>query len=174
MNSKDIFLSVFYFIVYLALQVFLMRNVVLFDVGFCFIYIAFILLLPFDTNPILLLLLGFSTGLLVDIFYDTVGIHAAASTFIAYLRPYVIMFITPRGGYEQNMRLSMQSMGNEWFIPYMLTLTFIHHAILFFVEASQFNLFLFTLLKAVSSTVFTCVIIVLIQYLFYTSKSRSF
>ncbi|QHT68619.1 Rod shape-determining protein MreD [Rhodocytophaga rosea] len=174
MNSRDVILSIFYFIIYLALQVFLMRNMVLFDVGFCFIYIAFLLLLPFDTNSVLLLLLGFGTGLLVDIFYDTMGIHAAASTFIMYLRPYVIMFITPRGGYEQNMRLNMQSMGLEWFLPYMLSLTFIHHTILFFVEASQLSLFLFTLLKVVCSTVFTCVIIILIQYLFYTSKSRSF
>jgi hypothetical protein len=174
MNSRDILLSIFYFIIYLALQVFLMRNMVLFDVGFCFIYIAFLLLLPFDTNSVLLLLLGFATGLLVDIFYDTVGIHAAASTFIAYLRPYVIMFITPRGGYEQNMRLNLQSMGIDWFIPYVLFLTFVHHTILFFIEASQLNLFLFTLLKIASSTVFTCVVIILIQYLFYTSKSRSY
>ena len=146
---------------------------VLFDVGFCFVYIAFLLLLPFDISKVMLLILGFSTGVLVDVFYDTIGIHAAACTLLAYIRPYVIMFTTPRGGYEANMRLSLQGMGNDWFIPYILILTFIHHSVLFFLEAIQLDLFLFTLSKAVSSTLFTCVVIVLVQYLFYSSKSRS-
>ena len=146
---------------------------VLFDVGFCFVYIAFLLLLPFDISRVMLLILGFSTGVLVDVFYDTIGIHAAACTLLAYIRPYVIMVTTPRGGYETNMRLSLQGMGNDWFIPYILILTFIHHSVLFFLEAIQLDLFLFTLLKVVSSTLFTCVVIVLIQYLFYSSKSRS-
>src|SRR4028118_1471244 len=104
MNSKDIFQHTFYFIIYITLQVILIRNMVLFDVGFCFVYIAFLLLLPFDISKVMLLILGFSTGLLVDVFYDTIGIHAAACTLLAYIRPYVIMFTTPRGGYEANMR----------------------------------------------------------------------
>jgi hypothetical protein len=146
---------------------------VLFDVSFCFVYIAFILLLPFDTSPVILLLFGFSTGLLVDVFYDTLGIHAAASTLVAYLRPYMIRFNTPRGGYEQNARLSLQSLGMEWFAPYSLVLILLHQTVLFFVEASQFNLFFFTLLKVVASTAFTFVVIILIQYLFFSSKSRN-
>ena len=173
MNSRDYISQVFYFIFYLALQIFLMRNMVLFDVSFCFVYIAFILLLPFDTSPVFLLLIGFSTGLLVDVFYDTLGIHAAASSLVAYLRPYVIRFNTPRGGYEQNARLSLQSLGIEWFAPYSLLLIFLHHAVLFFVEASQFNLFFFTLLKVVASTAFTFVVIILMQYLFFSSRSRN-
>jgi hypothetical protein len=147
---------------------------VLFDVAFCFVYIAFILLLPFEISPLVLLFLGFSTGLLMDVFYDTLGMHAAASTLVAYFRPYIIRFNTPRGGYEQNARLSLQSMGMEWFAPYSLVLIFMHHAVLFFVEASQFNLFLFTLLKTVASTAFTFVVVIIMQYLFFSAaKSRS-
>jgi hypothetical protein len=157
----------------MALQVFLIRNMVLFDVSFCFAYIAFILLLPFDTSPLILLLLGFSTGLLVDVFYDTLGMHAAASTLVAYFRTFIIRLNTPRGGYEQNARLSLQSMGMEWFAPYSLILIFLHHAVLFFVEASQLNLFFFTSLKVVASTAFTFVVITLIQYLLFSPRSRN-
>lgn len=173
MNGKDIFLHIFYFIIYIALQVFFIRNMVVFDVAFCFVYVAFLLLLPFDISSVLLLLLGFSTGLLVDIFYDTLGMHAAACLLTAYLRPYVILFIMPRGGYDHNSKLSLQSMGFEWFAIYAFILIFIHHLFLFFVEASRLDLFFFTILKAVSSTLFTCIIIFLIQYLFYPSKSRA-
>lgn len=173
MNSRDYILHVFYFVVYLALQIFLMRNMVLFDVAFCFVYIAFILLLPFDTSPVFLLVLGFGTGLLIDVFYDTLGMHAAASTVVAYFRPYIIRLNTPRGGYEHSARLTLQSMGMEWFAPYSLILIFLHHAVLFFVEASQFNLFFFTLLKTIASTAFTFVVVTVIQYLFFSAKSRS-
>jgi hypothetical protein len=173
MNGKDIIIHIFYFIVYIALQVFFISNLVVFDVAFCFVYIAFLLLLPFDTSSVLLLLIGFLTGLLVDVFYNTLGIHAAACLLIAYLRPYVIILITPRGGYDQNSKLSLQGMGFEWFALYVLILTFIHHLVLFFVEASRLDLFFLTVLKAISSTIFTCIIIFLIQYLFYTSKSRA-
>lgn len=172
MNSRDYILQIFYFVLYMALQIFLMRNMVLFDVSFCFVYIAFILLLPFDTSPLLLLFIGFGTGLLVDVFYDTLGIHAAATTLVAYFRPYLIRFNTPRGGYEQNVKLSLQSMGMEWFAPYSLVLIFMHHAMLFFVEASQINLFFFTTLKVLASTAFTFVVVILIQYLLTSSKNR--
>ncbi len=172
MNSRDYIVQFFYFFIFFALQIFLMRNMVLFDVAFCFVYVAFLLLLPFDISPVFLLILGFGSGLLVDVFYDTLGIHAAASTVVAYFRPYIIRLITPRGGYEQNARLSLQSMGMEWFAPYGLTLIFLHHAVLFFVEASQFNLFFFTLLKTIASTGFTFIVIVIIQYFFSSSRSR--
>lgn len=172
MYGKNIIVHTFYFLVYAALQVFLVRNLVLFDTAFCFVYVAFLLFLPFEMDSFLLLLLGFGTGLLVDVFYDTLGIHAAASVLLTFLRPYVIGVMTPRGGYELSMRLSLQGMGFNWFATYVLILTFIHHLALFAIEASQLNLIFFTVLKAVASTLFTCVVIVLIQYLFYSPKNR--
>ena len=68
------------FIVYLALQVFLFNNMVLFGTAFCFIYIAFILFLPFRINPVFLISLGFFGGLITDIFYNSMGVNAAAMT----------------------------------------------------------------------------------------------
>jgi hypothetical protein len=95
--------QVFYFIIYLILQVVLVQNMVLFDVAFCFLYLGFLLMLPFDAGAIKLMLMGLLMGLCVDIFYNSLGIHAAASVFIMYIRPHVVRFITPRGGYESWM-----------------------------------------------------------------------
>ncbi|NJM94722.1 MAG: hypothetical protein HC842_08725 [Cytophagales bacterium] len=67
-------------------QVFIFKEMVLFGKAFCFIYLLFLLLLPFEVGPVLLMLIGLGTGLLVDLFYDSWGIHAAASVFVMFLR----------------------------------------------------------------------------------------
>lgn len=170
MQGTSIIAQVFYFVIYLVLQVVLMQNVVLFDVAFCFLYVGFLLMLPFDSGPVRLMLMGLLLGLCVDIFYNSFGIHAAASVFIMYLRPYVVSVLAPRGGYEPGMTPKLKVMGLEWFTVYSLILIFLHHLVLFFVEAGGFGMFMYTLLKVVASTVFTFVVILIIQYLFYSSK----
>ena len=170
MQGISIIAQVFFFLIYLLLQVVLMQNVVLFDVAFCFIYLGFLLMLPFEAGAIRLMLLGFAMGLCVDIFYNSFGIHAAASVFIMYLRPHIISVLAPRGGYETGMTPKLKIMGLEWFSAYSLILIFLHHLVLFFVEAGGFDMFLYTLLKVVASTIFTFVVILIVQYLFYSSK----
>lgn len=170
MQGISIIAQVIYFLIYLVLQVVLMQNVVLFDVAFCFLYLGFLLLMPFETGTIRLMLTGLAMGLCVDIFYNSFGIHAAASVFIMYFRPYVVSAIAPRGGYETGMTPKLKIMGIEWFAAYSLILIFLHHLLLFFIEAGGFEMFLYTLLKVVASTLFTFVVILIIQYLFYSSR----
>lgn len=170
MQGISIIAQVFYFMIYLVLQVVLMQNIVLFDVAFCFLYVGFLLMIPFEAGVIRLMVLGFLMGLSVDIFYNSLGIHAAASVLIMYLRPYVISVMAPRGGYEAGMTPKLKVMGMEWFAVYSLTLIFIHHLVLFFVEAGGFEMFFYTLLKAAASSLFTFAVILIIQYLFYSSK----
>lgn len=165
-----IVVQVFYFIIYLILQVVLVQNMVLFDVAFCFLYLGFLLMLPFEAGAIRLMLMGLLMGLAVDIFYNSLGIHAAASVFIMYLRPHVVRLTTPRGGYENWMTPKLKIMGFEWFSVYSLILIFLHHLLLFFIEAGGFSNFFYTLLKVLASTAFTYVVIVIIQYLFYSSR----
>lgn len=173
MNSKNFILYIFYFLIFVALQVVILRNVVLFNVSFCFLYVIFLLMLPLESGRITLLVLGFLTGLAVDIFYDSLGIHAAACVLMMYLRPFWINLITPRGGYEHEMRPSLYYMGFQWFGIYILPLIFIHHFALFFIETGGINLFFFTSLKVVSSTAFTFITIILVQFLFFSAKRSS-
>ncbi len=169
MNNQHIPGIIFSFILYLLLQVTLVRNVVLFDTAFCYVYVAFILLLPFDIGRVLLMTLAFLCGLLVDIFYDSLGMHASACVLIAFIRPFWTKTVPPRGGYEMGMRPTIKIMGFSWFITYTLPLIFIHHLVLFFVEVGGMQLFGFTLMKVISSTILTFLVMVIIQYLFYRS-----
>lgn len=169
MNNQHILGTITSFILYLALQVTVVRNMVLFDTAFCYVYVAFIILLPFEITPVLLMVVAFLCGLMIDIFYDSLGIHAAACVLIAFLRPYWTKTVPPRGGYEIGMRPTIKIMGFSWFLTFTLPLILIHHLILFFIEVGGLHLFGFTLVKVISSTVFTFLVMVILQYLFYRS-----
>jgi hypothetical protein len=164
MTPRSIVSQVLIFVFYLLLQIFFVRQLVLFDYAFCFVYVASIILLPFEINKTTLILLGFVAGITVDIFYNTVGANAAAMTLIAFLRPNVIDILTPQRGYDERQTLSLNSMGLSWFITYAAFLIFIHHFVLFLLEASDWGLFLPVMAKVICSTIFTTTIVVIIQF----------
>ncbi|MBX2894948.1 MAG: Rod shape-determining protein MreD [Cyclobacteriaceae bacterium] len=164
MNRSGI-VQLLLFIAYLLMQVLVLRNVVLFNTAFCFLYIAFILLLPIETNTLLLMLAGFLLGFSVDVFYNSMGLHALATVLVAYLRNYWLNTITPQGGYDSGSTATVAANGLQWFLVYSLPLVFLHHLVLFFVEASGFTLFWYTMLKIVASLMFTKLVIVLLQFL---------
>lgn len=160
----------FQFILFAALQVLVFRNLVLFDSGFPFVYIAFLLFLPIDIPVVVLLLLGFVLGMTVDVFYDTMGIHAAASVLLAFLRPYVLYLLIPRDGYDANDSANVHVMGWRWFLTYSFILIFVHHQAVFFLEMGGFRMWWITLAKALVSTLFTSTVIVITQLLFFSSR----
>lgn len=170
--SGRIVIQVLAFFGYLLMQVLVLRNFVLFDSAFCLAYIGFLLLLPIETSVIWLLVLGFTMGIGIDIFYDSLGIHAAASVFIMFVRNYWINLLTPQGGYDLGAIPSLALDGWQWFLSYMLPLVFLHHLILFFTEAAGFHLFSFTLVKVLGSTLFTFLFLLILQYFFYTKRKR--
>ncbi|HLZ17036.1 MAG TPA: hypothetical protein VKQ08_08345 [Cyclobacteriaceae bacterium] len=171
MNRSGILQFISFFI-YVIVQALLFKNLVLFNTGFCFFYIAFILLLPIETNPLTLMALGFTMGFVVDIFYNSLGLHALTMVFIAYIRNYWLSAITPQGGYDAGALPNLSAHGLQWFLVYMMPLVFIHHLTLFIVESAGFTLFWYSMLKTIASLLFTMTIIVVLQYL-VPQRSRS-
>lgn len=153
------------FFIYAFAQVLLLKNLVLFNSAFCFLYIAFILLLPVETNNLILMLIGFLLGFTIDIFYDSLGLHAFTTVIIAYLRNYWLATITPQGGYDSGAMPNLGNNGLQWFLVYTVPMIFLHHSILFFIEATGFSMFWFTMLKIVASLMFTMTVMLLLQYL---------
>lgn len=151
---------------YLLYQVMILQNVVLFHTAFCFLYVLYLLVLPVDTNPIALMGIGFAMGFAVDMFYESIGLHAFASVLIMYLRNYWLNSLTPQGGYDSSTVPSMALNGVQWFVVYAVPLIFLHHALLFFMEVGGFQLFWWTLWKVITSTLFTTFVILIAQFLF--------
>ena len=88
------------FMVLVLVQILVLNNIQVSGYIVPHIYILFILLLPFETPRWLLLIAAFALGITVDLFTQTHGMHAAATVFIAFLRPWVLEMSAPRDGYE--------------------------------------------------------------------------
>ena len=69
-----------------------------------YIYFLFLLWLPFSISRIGLLITGFITGMALDFFTMTPGLHAAACVLLAYARPFIINILTPKDSSEFNYR----------------------------------------------------------------------
>jgi rod shape-determining protein MreD len=132
-----------------------------------FFYVIFIILLPFETPKWLLLGLAFLLGLSVDLFNGTPGMHAAASVFMAFIRPFVLKNFSPRDGYETGTFPRVYFYGIEWFAKYAILLVLSHHLFLFFIETFRFSDILFTVGRTVLNTALTSAIIVLSQFFIY-------
>jgi hypothetical protein len=75
--SRIILINLIRFVMLVLLQVFLLKNITLYNLSTPYLYILFILLLPFETPNLVLFALAFVLGLTIDAFYDTPGLHAA-------------------------------------------------------------------------------------------------
>lgn len=132
-----------------------------------YIYTLFILLLPFETPGWIVLLSGFLLGLSIDIFSETMGMHTAATTLMAYMRPMALSMVSPRDGYESGSFPRVYYYGFLWFIQYTFILLFAHHSVLFFIELFSIKDFFHVILRILLSTTFSVLIISMSQYLVF-------
>jgi len=138
-----------------------------------FLYVLFLLLLPFDTANWLLLVLAFCLGFSVDIFSDTIGMHTGACLFMAYCRPFVLSILSPRGGYEAGTNPTLRDLGLNWFVSYAAILIFLHHLVLFFLEAFSIAEFFTTSFRVLASAVFSLLLVLLAQYISVKPRQTS-
>ena len=155
------------FLILVLIQVLILNNIQLSGFINPYFYILFILLLPFETPNWSLPIIGFLLGLSVDLFTHTPGIHSSAPVLIAYLRPFILKMISPRDGYEPGSFPRLSSYGFEWFLKYTVIMVAIHHFFLFYVEVFRFSDFFTTFLRAIISSIFSVVLIILSQYFIY-------
>jgi rod shape-determining protein MreD len=155
------------FAVSVLLQVLLCNNILIARVIAPFIYILFIILLPFNTPRSLLLFLSLALGLTIDIFTNTPGVHASACLITGFLRPVILELITSRETLESVPSPRVKSMGFHWFTTYVTFMVIIHHFFLFFIESFTFQSFLLTLLRIILSSVLSIALILLSQYLIF-------
>jgi hypothetical protein len=160
------------FALLVILQVFVLNNIRIYGYVNPYIYILFILLLPFETPGWLLLFSSFLIGFSIDLFTHTPGMNAAAAVFMAFCRPGVIRLLSGAKGVEQGMKPGIKDMGFQWFFLYSLILTFLHHTVLFYIEIFRFNEFFFTFSRVVFSTGATMILIILIEYLLIKKDAK--
>lgn len=134
-----------------------------------FVYVLFVLLYPAVSNRFQFLIWSFVMGIVIDLFLDTGGAHAAACVTIAYIRPVFLKFVFGAAYEYQAIKF-----GETEFIPrltYFALLIFIHHSILLsllYFDTSKINLIISNTL---SSSLFTLILALLLNFLFSSKTS---
>lgn len=137
-----------------------------------FIYIFAILMLPLHTPRWLVLVIAFVTGLAMDMFTSTPGMHASACLVMGFFQPYVQRLLSPREGYEFTDKPTVQGLGLTWYAMYAAVLTLVHHLTLFNIEFFKFEGLAYTLITALASTLGTLVLMIVGQYLIFNPKQQ--
>ncbi|RXK48150.1 hypothetical protein [Aquirufa rosea] len=153
MGSSTTFRWIFTVILTWLIQVLFLRDLTIAYFAFCFIYVWPLIKAPIDTAPAYLMLGAFVLGWLVDVFYNTHGMHAFASVMMAAFRSPILRLLTPANGYDERSNVSLNEMRPLWFFTYLFLMLICHHAVLFLLEASDFELVGISLLRAISSCI---------------------
>jgi rod shape-determining protein MreD len=148
----------------MVLQILLFNNIQFSGYVNPYVYVMFILLLPYNIPAWLLLIVSFLTGMTMDFFTGSPGMHASATLLAGFTRPYVLRLISPRDGYEAVSDLSMLALGFRWFLIYTVFIVLIHHIFLFYIEVFRLSEFFRTLLRVMLSSVFTIIFILLAEF----------
>jgi len=170
--SRTIIINALRFILLIFIQVFLLKNLAVYNLSTPYLYILFIMLLPFDIPNVLLFILAFALGLTIDAFYDTPGLHAASCVLLAFVRTVFINLTVQKDGFDNEPEPTLSMMGFRWFFAYAVTLTLIHHFFLFNLEVFRFSEIQYTILRVILSSVFTVFLMFVSGLLFYRSKER--
>lgn len=170
--SRIILINLVRFISLVFLQVFLLKNISLYSLSTPYLYILFILLLPFETPNVLLFLLSFILGLTIDAFYDTPGLHAASCVVLALVRVLFISITVQKDGFDNEPEPTLSIMGFRWFFTYALILTLAHHFFLFNLEVFRFDELEYTLTRFLFSSIFTVFLMLVSGLIFFRRKER--
>ncbi|GMQ31760.1 rod shape-determining protein MreD [Algoriphagus taiwanensis] len=170
MNIRSLISYVLSLLALLLIQIFFLKNLALFGQAFAFLYLLGILLLPISIRPIPLLLIAFGMGFVVDVFYETIGIHMAAATLLAFFRPLWLKVISPTGGYDDLQAPTLGEMGLGWFLSYAFPLVFVFSMAFFGIDQWGFGSFFSILTKSLFSSIFTCLLAILVQLLFFKRR----
>lgn len=160
----------FLFAALVLLQVLVFNNIRLWGYANPQIYLFFILILPFAIKGYVLLLSAFFIGLVIDVFSDSLAIHASASVLLAFCRPGVVKLLTGHYNPEDIETPGYYSFGTFRLVIYSILLIIIHHTSLFFLEIFRFNEFEQTITRSLMSSAITLVF-VLLAFSFLKSPS---
>ncbi|MBR1514329.1 MAG: rod shape-determining protein MreD [Bacteroidales bacterium] len=165
-------LQIIRFVVLVLFQVLVINHIRLGGYVHPYIYLIFVMLLPFSTPKWQLLVLGFALGLSVDLFTGTPGLHAGATTLMAFCRPSIIKLVSGNQKFENINEPNLGQLGGIWFFRYALCLVLVHHFTLFLLESFSFRLIGQVLLRILLSVPVSIFLIMMIMFIFKSEKKR--
>lgn len=157
-------------LILIAMQLIIFNNIQLHSYIYINVYILSIFIIPYHYRTIPVLIYGFLLGLFMDINAHTMGVHAAATTLIAYLRPRLLVLTSTREQIDDiHGKQSINNFG--WFFKYVSIMTLLFNIVLIITETFSFTNFLNTLLRIIFS--YSVSLVFIFSYYFVAIKQRS-
>lgn len=154
--------NILWIVLALLFQVVLFNHLSVFG-GVALVYLIALLKMPVEINRNLQILAGFAVGLCVDIFCNTMGMHALAATTVMWLRiPIMHLYVNAEDVKEGVPSFTLLGMAE--FIRYALTLIALHCILLYCIEAFTLFNFLVLLSKIVISVLLSMVGVISLEF----------
>ena len=165
-------LNIIRFVLLVLVQVLLVNHIRLGGYVHPYIYLIFVMLLPINMPGWQLLLSGFGIGLVIDLFMGTLGMHAGATTLMAFCRPGIIKIISGSLKFDSIHEPNLGQLDIPWFLRYTLCMVFVHNFTYFMLEGFSFHLVGQALLRILISVPVSTFLIMMILLLFSSTKKK--
>jgi len=157
-------------LIFILIQVFLLQNIQLKLSNALFVpllcYPIGILFFPVKTPHVLMVIIGFAVGLLMDAIYNTPGVHAGALTFACFIREYVLRILEPREGYSLQTSPTILQLGLSWFLKYSIAFILIFSFAFFTLETFTFVFMGKIIIKTLVSSALTFIFLIIYKFTF--------
>lgn len=150
-------------------QVLFLNNIHYLRIATPFLYLYCIIKMPIGISRSGVLIFSFITGLIVDMFSNTPGMHAGACALVGLLREPLIHFLQEED-IADGLYPSYHSFGYAGFIRYVALFVFIHHVTLFLLEALTLFDPLFLLIRVGASVLMTILSICAVELFNFESQ----
>ncbi len=147
------------FLLLIPAQAIVFNRLILFNVAVPEVFVYLIVMLPITMSVNSSMLLSFLAGIVLDAFCDTPGVNACSATLLSFVRNSVFhLYVSVDDDLASRIPSSI-SMGYAAFSKYVLTMSFIYCTILFTIESFQFFNIGLLLLRIISSTIYTFLVV---------------
>ena len=168
MTSNRYFINALRFALLVLVQVLVFNRLNFFGFINPMVYILFLYWYPIKENRAVFISIGFLLGLVIDIFSDTLALHAASTVTIAYLRPTIMRFVFGINYEFQSFKLSNTTRVQQ--ITFLALLIVAHHVIFFTLEIFSLANLLVILKKVIFTGIGTLILCLLFSSLFSVQK----
>ena len=166
--NNSYFVNTVRFILLVLVQVLVFNQLNFFGFINPMVYILFLYWYPIKENRAAFIGLSFVLGLSIDLFSDTMALHAASTVTIAYIRPAIMRFVFGVNIEFQSFRLGSSTKAQQ--ITFLTLLIVVHHLVFFTLEIFSLANTLLILKKTMANGTATLILCLLFTSLFSVKR----
>lgn len=170
--GKSILSLIFLFIILVTAQVVIFNNICLFNIAIPIIFIYFIIRLPISININLVMTIAFITGLIIDIFSDTQGVHALSCTITSFVKRDILRLYITREDDVSDDEITIKSIGFSAYFKYLLTIVLLYCTLIFCIEAFTFFNIMQIILRIICSTILSFLLILGLERIINSRREK--